>query len=412
MEKTDYNTSRKNRMINLSLIVLSLILFGGVLWGFFTFIYQEGATEVILDESAYGSEYQGKESLVKLIFEIQPLKADSEGKEYFPLYLNSIYVSGGSVNNPVCLESITLSEISQSLISLSTGVFNTLEQPEPSFLFEDMCDEKDGTHFYLRSAQLNQPSEEAKIVKITQPYFLQNLSSWIIKNELYPLDGKTVRLGVWVGIKDSVGDLDYIQPDTSFELYLSQWDATKITLIKSHYITFRAAGETLMQVNPAMLAIVDFERPKTTKVISSIILSILFFFIVMLIFIRDIGSAIEGFVGILFGLWGIREVLIPPEVTGTTLIHTAILFLYLLLAWAALVRFIIRPFFRKKETVLVQSEVEKEPVVENISLPEHPISPDTTTHIANAEYPKAFMTILGFIAFLPGLYYFFKRNDD
>lgn len=90
-------------------------------------------------------------------------------------------------------------------------------------------------------------------------------------------------------------------------------------------------------------------RPATQKVLTVTLLLFLTGFIVGIALISDTGSVLEVSVGILLGLWGVREVLIPSYINGTTLVHVLISLLYLLLGIAAYLRFVGRPLFLQLE---------------------------------------------------------------
>ena len=63
----------------------------------------------------------------------------------------------------------------------------------------------------------------------------------------------------------------------------------------------------------------------------------------VLAFVKDVSAFLEVAIGILLGLWGIQSVLVPIDITEPTITPQIILALYVLLAFAVFIRFVIRP---------------------------------------------------------------------
>lgn len=70
-------------------------------------------------------------------------------------------------------------------------------------------------------------------------------------------------------------------------------------------------------------------------------------FIIQTIYVQETSSFLEISVGILFSLWTFQQLLVPENIVGTTIVHSAILFLYLTFAFASFIRFIIKPLWSK-----------------------------------------------------------------
>jgi hypothetical protein len=83
---------------------------------------------------------------------------------------------------------------------------------------------------------------------------------------------------------------------------------------------------------------ITFQRPLGRRALTVILLGTLFVFILSLLFLEETATFLEVAVGILLGLWGVREVLLPPYVTGPTMIEPLVLMLYFALVVAVLLR--------------------------------------------------------------------------
>lgn len=97
------------------------------------------------------------------------------------------------------------------------------------------------------------------------------------------------------------------------------------------------------------------QRPPYLKIATVVILVSLLFVIFAIPFISEIGSSVDVAVGILLGLWGVQDVLIPDYVTWTTMLEQIILFLYVLLAFSLFVRTTIYPLW-KRNTPLIRAD--------------------------------------------------------
>jgi hypothetical protein len=98
---------------------------------------------------------------------------------------------------------------------------------------------------------------------------------------------------------------------------------------------------------PGTVISVEFQRPLLYRILTPLILFLLALAIILLPFVKDVGSTLEVSVGLLFGLWGTREILIPSAVTWPTIIEPLILSLYALLALSVSVTLVILPAWHR-----------------------------------------------------------------
>jgi hypothetical protein len=129
-----------------------------------------------------------------------------------------------------------------------------------------------------------------------------------------------------------------------------QWTTTEIAPDVGGWITWpgwdksisveKSAVQSVANAPPIGMTTVriTFQRPLGRRALTVILLGTLFLFILSLIFIEETANFLEVAVGILFGLWGVREVLIPSYVTGPTMIEPLVLMLYFALVVAVLLR--------------------------------------------------------------------------
>lgn len=92
--------------------------------------------------------------------------------------------------------------------------------------------------------------------------------------------------------------------------------------------------------------VIDLKRPLSTQILTIVILAAAFIFIFFLPFINELSNFLEVAVGVLLGLWGIQNTIIPDYIEGTTIIDNLILILYVFLAFVILIRFAIRPIWQ------------------------------------------------------------------
>ena len=92
---------------------------------------------------------------------------------------------------------------------------------------------------------------------------------------------------------------------------------------------------------------IKYERPLIYRLVIPLLFVLVLAVIFAIPFISKMPILLETIIGVLFGLWGIHDVLIPPDITWPTIIDPLILFLYALLAFSAIIRVIIIPTWKK-----------------------------------------------------------------
>jgi len=113
------------------------------------------------------------------------------------------------------------------------------------------------------------------------------------------------------------------------------WDITVSTI------------ETFEGNHPGARIRIEYRRPLLYRLLVPILLLLMLGVIVALPFIQETSTFLETLIGIIFGLWGLHEVLIPADVTWPTIIDPLILSLYALLGFFTLLRVVIIPVWKR-----------------------------------------------------------------
>jgi len=131
----------------------------------------------------------------------------------------------------------------------------------------------------------------------------------------------------------------------------SNWDIKaealdyKIDQVPSRYFSLM----NLDRLDKYNVLILNYERPLVTRLVYPIILLSMLVFIIMLSYIDDIGTFIQGSAGVLFGMFGVRSVLIDiPISQGRTITDVVFILLYLAFALAVTV-FLFKQWNRNKK---------------------------------------------------------------
>lgn len=95
---------------------------------------------------------------------------------------------------------------------------------------------------------------------------------------------------------------------------------------------------------------IELYRTLPIRILTVAVLATIAIFILAIPTIKDTGSTLEVAVGVLFSLWGVRQVLIPDFITQTTIIDHSLQIFYLILALSLYVRFMIVPEWNRRIT--------------------------------------------------------------
>ncbi len=130
----------------------------------------------------------------------------------------------------------------------------------------------------------------------------------------YPFDTRTT----WIIFYDS----DYASFDFSGIVHAGQWE---VHLVDGHLFVF--------------------DRPLTTRVLTVAVLGLLVLFILVIPAVKEISDLLQVAVALVLGLWSTREILIPKDYSGLSVVEPSIRAMYLLLVVMILIRLIVRPIW-------------------------------------------------------------------
>lgn len=156
----------------------------------------------------------------------------------------------------------------------------------------------------------------------THPYF-------------FPFDTMRMRTQFWVYVSDfsNSGSVQKISP--SIFGSVSSTPEWKITLLSPN-----------SKQDPNQEAVVDiyYERPLIYRILIPVLVIFLFIIIFLSVRIRDLGGYFQVLLGLLFGIWSLKDVILPSFVTGATMLDQIFLTAYLALAASLVYKFILKPY--------------------------------------------------------------------
>lgn len=82
---------------------------------------------------------------------------------------------------------------------------------------------------------------------------------------------------------------------------------------------------------------IDFRRSIVLKIVYPIIVVSMFFFVLLLSQAESVDGFIEGSLAVMFGIFSLREILIPPEAQTRTLLDSVVLLMYLLFGFIVII---------------------------------------------------------------------------
>lgn len=135
-------------------------------------------------------------------------------------------------------------------------------------------------------------------------------------------------------------------------LLTSSWDIGVVSSefrsdeIETQYVSF----QNLDRLEKYNVLTLRYDRPFITRLIYPIIFLSMLVFIILLSYVKDIGSFVQGSAGVLFGMFGARSVLIDaPIPQGRTITDVLFMLLYLAFAVSVLI-FILRQWNGNEKT--------------------------------------------------------------
>jgi hypothetical protein len=265
-----------------------------------------------------------REGSITVTLDFQGPETTDAGLEVFRIVLHSIELNAASeMSGPYCINKLF---ITGAIEGGWLAVIPDLETVTPTYQFGDLCAEDDYLLFLNTSSQgAHQEGVSGNWLQIA------DTTSPISSQRFYPFDSRRGKFALWLE-SDSSTALD-IFPEVRVDS--NKWRTR--TSVNHQNLTINDVNHRVAFLN------VTFSRPLNIRIASTLLLAVILGFTFVILFVPDIGSALQVSVAIILGLWGVREILAPESTGYLSLIDVAVLGIYLVLANVALIRFIIWP---------------------------------------------------------------------
>jgi len=227
---------------------------------------------------------------------------------------------------PFCVTRIVFHVIDSNNVGIPMVDTEREIRPDKAYVFDDLCVTESAYREPI-SAAIQVPRYGGSLGS----YWDEMLNKSIDPSYYYPFDYRKLDVVTWVEIsyEDSGGKtvLMNITPKVVGYISISNWD----TNVQISQESSPELGHDFARVN------VIFQRPLAYRALTVVLLLSLFIFIFLLVFVDSISSLLEVALGILLGLWGVQDILVPKDITWPTIIDPLILTLYVFLAFIVFV---------------------------------------------------------------------------
>jgi len=135
-----------------------------------------------------------------------------------------------------------------------------------------------------------------------------------------------------------------VAPGITVSSFANNWDVSANLLIENdnHPIVQNATNLYL-----------TIRRPLSVRLFTVFLLLAILGLEAAIYFITDHNTAIGAVIGVIFGLWSIHELLVPPGMPAVNLVRSVILFLYVVLVVVAFLRFFAKPLLQAPDDASV-----------------------------------------------------------
>lgn len=186
-----------------------------------------------------------------------------------------------------------------------------------------LCFVVDGTTTYITSRPNASGEDSYTLVSGRPPYY-------------YPFDWAELKVEIRLEGDENIGskkESRFIPVNITGVVDAKNWD-TKVDITDEFDFSTN---------RPYALVVVHYDRPLLYRVIPVAVLATIFFVIFYMPRIKDKSSFLEVMIGLIFGIWGIKQVIVPTFVTWTTILDPIILGLYMCLCISVLIKFVVMP---------------------------------------------------------------------
>lgn len=185
---------------------------------------------------------------------------------------------------------------------------------------------------------------------------------------LYPFDTGVLKLIIEGHASDwhqGIPKETYVfTPTVRTSVFTSNWEVAKIWRPSEEFP--REANE-YTAFNRIWNFGVVFQRPVIYRTLAIVLFLLMFMAILLLLRVREVGSLVEASVGILFGLWGVRQILLPSFVQWLTIVDIGLVYCYILLAAVLLIKSILVPQLSQRKSLRNTKTLTPVPSEENNS---------------------------------------------
>lgn len=317
---------------NVIIHLISVVIIGWVLWYLFL------GVEVVFDDFSLYLEELGGGRTIRSGQNVDPMTVGIElssvyldkGSMYLTMQIPRItlYPQDNSTNVKICLKGLYLYKSDTRSGTISTRLDNI----EPVYVFEEFCNNVFDQSQLEGLYNVEGVQQKQIITRFEIPLFARSTGAAGISG--FPLDEwQSNSILIWVDAIGEDGENQNIEPILNVNTSLINWDEQLI--FNNQEVQITDDNKSAIEI------VVILRRLRTVQIFSAILFFLIGIFIFLMLFALDDKSALEIGLAIMLGLLGIPSVIVPKEIEGTTIIHFAVMLLYVLFALVSFMRFIV-----------------------------------------------------------------------
>jgi hypothetical protein len=161
---------------------------------------------------------------------------------------------------------------------------------------------------------------------------------------LFPFDRWQATFFVYTMATINDGRPRPMAPRLSFSSHANTWD------VSARLDTIFPGFEETDGPASATQVVLTVARPFSIRLFTILLLLSLLGLEIGVYFIPDTNTTIGVIIGVVFGLWSIHELLVPPGMPAVNLVRSIILFLYVVLIVVAFLRFFVKPLLQTTDS--------------------------------------------------------------
>lgn len=258
------------------------------------------------------------EKPITLILEIQLI--DNGTQKFLKYNIGNIFINREYITSEICITGVFVQY--PQVISSDDGFL--FEVNKPDFVLNDSC-----------VTPQSEPGGKVLSPLYSEEEMMYKLSDGIDES-FYPFDEWSVgSVFLWLDIKDKSGKSLNVDTQIIPDLILPNWSGD----IKLVQLPITVNGQQIQAFQVDM----TLSRLLSSRFFSILLIAMSLLVITAILYIKETVATIELSLAILLGLWGIQGILIPSNMNGSTLIHIAIILLYVYFVAIISIRFLFLP---------------------------------------------------------------------